>query len=374
LNLIHSTLTLLAARWLADGGRLTFMPPEGSSGAARVDSLFWGLTGICGVFLVGICAAALIFLIRYRAGAKRSSGQEVRSTPIEITWLAVMGVLSLVMFAWGADVFYDIERPPADVRTIQVVGKQWMWKIQHPDGRREVNELHVPVGEPVRLLLHSQDVIHSFYVPAFRLKQDALPDRFTSFWFKPTRVGTYPLFCAEYCGTDHSLMRGTVFVMDQRDYATWMEGKDEGRSGLKSEGAQSALEGLPHEGADTFASGLPHAPGAELFQRMGCAGCHVFNQLVVAPRLDGLFGHNVRLTSDQTVVADENYIRESILWPNAKIVAGYVSPSLMPTYAGQVSDEQIDELIEFIKYVREGWNGPVSATQPGSQPAESPKP
>jgi cytochrome c oxidase subunit 2 len=222
---------------------------------------------------------------------------------------------------------------------VYVVAKQWMWKVQHPGGRREINTLHVPRGRAVKLTLTSQDVIHSFYVPAFRVKMDVLPDRYTTAWFQATKTGTFHLFCAEYCGTEHSLMRGRVVVMEPAAYQAW----------LGPGAQQEPIPGMP---------GTAEAPlrvhGRGAFFQAGCNACHVPDSDLRAPRLEWLFGSEVQLRNGQTVRADEEYLRESILEPNAKAVAGYPTPSLMPTYRGQVSEEQVVELIEYIKSLAPG--------------------
>ena len=247
------------------------------------------------------------------------------------------------IFLWAAKTFYDIVQAPSNARTIYVTGRQWMWKVQHPEGRQEINSLHVPLGEPVRLVLRSQDVIHSFYVPVFRLKQDVLPGRYTSLWFVANQEGEFHLFCAEYCGVDPSLMRGTIRVMKPEAFEKWLTAEAEEPAPIpETPGALGGPMAL-------------HLPREHPFRAFGCVSCHLPNANVLAPRLDSLFGTPVRLKNDETVIADEQYIRESILYPNARIVAGYDSPSLMPTFQGQISEEEMIELIEFIKSLDEGW-------------------
>jgi cytochrome c oxidase subunit 2 len=231
-----------------------------------------------------------------------------------------MGIF-LVIFVWGAVIFFDARTPPQDATEIYVVAKQWMWKLQHVEGQRELNELHVPVGKNIKLIMTSQDVIHSFYVPAFRLKQDVIPGRYTTMWFKATKPGTYHLFCAQYCGTQHSGMIGEVVVMEPAEYETWMGG------------------GVP--------AGSLAQNGQALFTQLGCSTCHRFDVQGRGPNLTGVFGKPVLLEDGRTVVADENYVRESILVPGAKIVSGF--KPVMPSFQGQVSEEQLTSLVEYVK-------------------------
>ncbi|HEY0554484.1 MAG TPA: cytochrome c oxidase subunit II, partial [Thermoanaerobaculia bacterium] len=234
----------------------------------------------------------------------------------------------LTMFTWSARVYFDMVRPPDDAAEVYVVGRQWMWKLQHTDGQREINAMHVPVGQAIRMKIASEDVIHSFYIPAFRIKQDAVPGRYTSIWFKATKVGTYHLFCAEYCGTEHSRMIGSVIVMEQKDYETWMAGGTPGKSMVAS--------------------------GADLFTSLACVTCHRASPGVVqrGPKLEGVYGSQVKLADGRTVTADDNYIRESILNPTAKVVAGF--DPVMPTSQGQITEEQLSQLTAYIRSLGAG--------------------
>ena len=249
-------------------------------------------------------------------------------------------LLTMVMFYWGASLYFTMTRPPKDALEIWVVGRQWMWKFQHPDGQREINLLHVPVGRPIKLLLASEDVIHSFFVPAFRVKQDAVPGRYTSVWFEPTKTGRFHLFCAEYCGTQHSGMIGRIVVLEQNQYEEWLEG---GRVTAPA----AAGDGAPLN----FAEGSAAAEGQKLFQNLGCAACHQLERQDIGPVLMNLFGSEVRLQNGQKVTANENYLRESILRPQAQIVAGF--NTLMPSYEGRLNEEQLLQLIAYIKSLRE---------------------
>jgi cytochrome c oxidase subunit 2 len=243
---------------------------------------------------------------------------------LETSWAVIPLLLALAVFGWSAVVFADISRPPADTLDIYVIGKQWMWHAQHPSGKLEINQLHVPIDQPVKLIMTSQDVIHDFYVPAFRVKRDVLPGRYTTLWFEATQTGEFHLFCAEYCGTDHSRMVGSVTVLEQLDYEKWLSG-DSGGSLV--------------------------AAGQQIFERRGCTSCHSGEPDARGPALAGLFGTRVALEDGSTVVADEVYILESIVQPQARLVAGY--PPIMPTYEGIISDEGLFQLVAYIKSLSE---------------------
>jgi cytochrome c oxidase subunit 2 len=276
-------------------------------------------------FAITVFFFILFFAIKYRRGSKADrSGLVFESSKLEFTWSFIPLVLALTVFVIQAKAFFDLYRPPIEALDIYIVGKQWMWKAQHPEGQEEINELHAPLNRPVRLIMTSQDVIHSFYIPAFRVKQDVLPGRYTSIWFQATKPGTYHLFCAEYCGTEHAEMGGSVIVMPEAEYQQWLAG-DSGNVPL----AQA---------------------GEAAFQQLGCATCHQAAEQGRGPSLVGLFGQEVQLESGQTVKADEEYLRESIINPRAKIVAGY--PSIMPTYQGQISDEGLQQIVAYLKSLK----------------------
>jgi cytochrome c oxidase subunit 2 len=250
-------------------------------------------------------------------------------------------VLAMVMFGWGASLYFTNSRAPEGAMELHVVGKQWMWKIQHPEGPREINELHVPTGQAVRLIMTSEDVIHSFYIPAFRIKMDVLPGRYTTAWFEATQIGEYHLFCAEYCGNEHSRMVGKVVVMDPVDYERWVSG----------EGAGESMA----------------ARGARLFTEMRCDTCHQPEGTGRGPSLEGIFGSVVALENGQSVEADESYLRESILNPGAKVVAGF--QPVMPTFQGQVNEEQLLQIIAYLKTLGRQEEGPPAAgPNRGAQP------
>jgi cytochrome c oxidase subunit 2 len=263
------------------------------------------------------------------------------TTAAEITWITIPFLMAFAIFVWAASSYANARIPPMDAQTIYIVGKQWMWKAEHVQGRSEINELHVPAGIPIKLVMTSQDVIHSFYVPAFRVKQDVLPGRYTTMWFEATQPGTYHLFCAEYCGADHALMRGRVVVMQPPDFEAWL---DETK---RFEGPAPGPSGLPVERLAARRAGP--------FFEFGCNACHWPGTAVQAPTLARLFGSEVQLADGSTVVADEQYLRESLFEPSAKIVAGYPAPSVMPTYRGQLRERDVIQLIEFIKQLKQGW-------------------
>ncbi|MBI2963309.1 MAG: cytochrome c oxidase subunit II [Deltaproteobacteria bacterium] len=316
---------------------LFFLPEQASSVAGPVDLFFFFMVAVSVFFSALIAVLLVFFAIRYHqsgAATAPAAGVVVGPEPehahaqgamlLEIVWTVIPLGLVLVMFAWSTSLYFTLVRPPADAVAMYAVGKQWMWKFQHPEGQREINELHVPLGQAVKLTMSSEDVIHSFFVPAFRVKQDVVPGRYTQVWFRPTRVGRYHLFCAEYCGTQHSGMIGWVEVMKPEDYQAWLSG---------------AAGGAPRQ---TLAQA-----GEQLFTERACVTCHPESGEGRGPSLGGLPGAAVTLEGGGTVVADDGYLRESILNPAAKIVAGF--QPLMPTFQGQLSEEQLVQLLAYIK-------------------------
>jgi cytochrome c oxidase subunit 2 len=300
---------------------LPLWPARASAGAANVDALYIFLILLCGFMCLAIFAMIVVFAFRYRRQPGREAEQIEGSSALEITWSVVPLGIFMVIFAWGAFIFFQERTPPRDATQVYVVAKQWMWKLEHVEGQREINELHVPVGRDIEMIMTSQDVIHSFYVPAFRIKQDVLPGRYTTAWFRATKPGVYHLFCAEYCGTQHSGMIGQVVVMEPAQYQAWLSG-----------------------GTST---GSLASNGQSLFQQLGCGTCHRFDTQGRGPNLAGIFGKPVALEDGRTVIADENYIRESILSPSAKVVSGF--KPIMPVFQGLVSEEQLTELVEYVK-------------------------
>jgi cytochrome c oxidase subunit 2 len=297
-------------------------PESASTMAGRVDALYFFLLAVSAFFSLLIAGLIVYFAIRYHRRSPESVGVRTHGGMIlEITWSVVPLLITMVIFVWGASVYFAMARPPDETLNIYVVGKQWMWKFQHLDGQREINELHVPVGRAVKLITTSEDVIHDFFVPAFRIKADVLPGRYVNIWFQSTRPGRYRIFCAEYCGTRHSGMTGEVVVMEPSEYQTWL-------SGGAAEGSLAST-------------------GAKLFQDLACNSCHRPDAQGRGPVLEGLFGKTVALQSGETVTVDEAYVRESILTPAAKITAGF--QPIMPTFQGIVTEEQLLALIEYVK-------------------------
>ena len=302
---------------------ISLWPPTASEQAARVDVVFIGLLVLSGAILLLVTGLLVVFCARYRRGstARRGDLPGFLRRDVEIGWTAATLFLALFLFWWaGATQLFAGNAPP-DALEVHVIAKQWMWKTRHPNGAREINALHVPRGDAVRLVMTSQDVIHSFFVPAFRLKHDVLPGRFTEVWFRATKTGEYHLFCAEFCGTEHARMGGTVSVLEPEDYARWAT-------------AQPQADDLAGEGGALFAS-------------LGCAGCHANAAPARAPRLAGLAGRMVPLADGRTVRADGAYLRDAILLPNRDVVAGY--PAAMPSFAGLVDDADLQRLVAYIQ-------------------------
>lgn len=296
---------------------------EASTFAPKVDLLFWAMCGVSLAIMLLVGTLVLFFSIKYRRGtaAKRGPVPEKISREVEIGWTAATAFAFLFIF-WFAAVAETAQfEIPKRAMEIHVVAKQWMWKVEHPNGAREIDALHVPVGVPVRLVMTSQDVIHSFYVPAFRMKHDVLPGRYVEAAFTATEPGTFHLFCAEYCGTDHSRMIGSVVVMSGPDYARWSAGQLQG---------------------DSLAQ-----QGRVLFERMGCSGCHGASAQVRAPDLAGIYGRPQPMTGGGFVTADESYLRDSIMLPQKDVVAGY--PPIMPSYEGVASEDDLVRLIAYLK-------------------------
>lgn len=296
--------------------------PAASEGAKRIDELFFSLLALTGFVAFAIGLITLVFCVKYRRGSDADrTDPPAQFKPLEIAWIATPMVIFVGLFVWGAQVYASLYQPAEGAMKVFVVGKQWMWRIEHPNGRREIDSLHLPLGQRVRLVLATEDVIHSFYIPAFRIKQDAVPGRYTELTFTPTRLGTFELHCSEYCGTDHARMGGFATVMRPEDYARWLA-----------------------EGGTT---GSMAARGADAFRRLGCGGCHDPRSTIHAPDLAGLYGRTVHLQDGRGVVADDAYIRDSILLPKRDVVAGF--EPVMPSFQGQVSEEEILELIAYIK-------------------------
>jgi cytochrome c oxidase subunit 2 len=306
--------------------QFTLFPEQASTTAQHVDALVLFLSICCGLVALLVAVLVIAFAVKYRRRPGRVRTPRIMgSLKLETFWTVTPFLIFLVMFYWGVSVYFAAYRPPDDAVDVYVIGKQWMWKVQHAGGQREINELHVALGQPVKLTLTSEDVIHSFFVPEFRVHMDVLPGRYTTAWFQATKAGTYHLFCSQYCGTNHAGMVGTVIVMEPEQYQTWLNDHAEGSLALE---------------------------GRKIFLYHRCLSCHSANAEARAPVLEGLYRSRVHLTDGRTVLADEDYLRESVYAPGAKIVAGY--EDIMPTFKGQISEEEMVRLIAFLKALGPG--------------------
>ena len=311
---------------------MSFLPPTASTLAPRVDALLLAVTAVTTLTGLAVLVALVYFGVKYRAGSPvyrhedMPQAQRRARIRVEVAWTVIPLLLFLGAYAWATRLYVERDAVPADAVPLYVVAKQWMWTFQHEGGQREIDALHVARGQPVRLVMTSQDVIHSFFVPAFRMKQDVLPGRYTELWFTPTQAGRFHLFCAEYCGTDHARMgAGELVVMEPVEFQRWLDGQGSGNAAA--------------------------AHGAALFREYGCSGCHGANAAVHAPDLAGLYGRPVPLSDGSTVVADERYLRDSILLPRKEIAAGY-SP-IMPSFTGQIGEQDVFDLIAYIRSLAE---------------------
>lgn len=316
-------------------------PEQASSVAQYVDGLYLGLVAITGAVSLLIWLVIFFFAIKYRRRPDNELAQEQEPpAALEATWIIVPAIIFMFIFIAGAWVYFRIQRVPSNAIEVYATGRQWMWKFQHPSGQREINTLHVPVNRPIKITMASEDVIHSLWFPAFRVKTDVLPNRYRTMWFEATKVGRYHIFCAEYCGTLHSGMIGWVEVMEPTAYQRWLAGGSEGS--LASQ-------------------------GEKLFEKYACNTCHMQTSGARGPNLVGLYGKTIPLADGRAVVADDNYIRESILNPQAKIAAGF--QPIMPTFQGQVSE---DDLLRLLAYVRtlgeQPRTAPAASTQAATQP------
>ena len=308
--------------------------------APRVDNLYFFLVALTVFFSTLIALLVVVFAVKYHRTHPAQVGAPITgSVPLELMWSIIPFGISMIIFVWSANVFFDIYRPPDEAMQVYAVGKRWMWKFQHIDGQREINELHVPVGRPVKVTMTSEDVIHDLYFPSFRVKADVIPGRYTTLWFNATKAGEYHLFCAEYCGTKHSGMIGRVVVMEPSEYQAWLSG-----------------------GAGEMSLA---ARGQRTFQDLACHTCHMADASGRGPSLERLFGTQVKLADGRSVLADEAYLRESILNPQAKLVAGY--QPLMPTFQGLVNEEALLGLIEYIKSLQ-----PTASPGTGTVPVGAP--
>jgi cytochrome c oxidase subunit 2 len=330
---------------LADVG---LFPDQASTMAPRVDHVYYFIIGTTVAISTAVAVLVIYFAIKYRRRGDEVPRQIVGSTLLETLWSVIPLGIALTMFVWSARVYFDMVTPPADAEEVYVVGRQWMWKLQHPDGQREINELHVPVGRPMKLTLTSEDVIHSFFIPDFRVKQDAVPGRYTWAWFQATKPGRFRIYCAEYCGTGHSTdMIGWVVSQEEAEYQEWLSSR-----------------------ADLSLA----QRGRQRFLQYQCVTCHSGTSDARAPSLEAIYTRPVHLSDRRTVTADENYLRESILNPRAKVVAGF--EPIMPTFQG-MPEQDLLELIAFIKALPPGGTPPRNeeSVAPESDPkAKDPKP
>jgi cytochrome c oxidase subunit 2 len=319
------------------------IPEQASTLAPKVDQLYWFIVGVTAFFGILVCVLVIYFAVKYRTDDPLKVGAPITgSIPLELAWSVIPFLISVVIFVWASQVFFDIYRPPDQTLEIYATGKRWMWKFQHLDGKAEINELHVPMGRPVKVTFTSEDVLHSLYFPSFRVKADAIPGRYSSVWFDSTKVGEYHIFCAEYCGTRHSGMIGTVHVMEPADYQAWLSGSG---------------------GGGTLAS-----RGERLFSELACNTCHIGDGSGRGPSLHNKFGTTEQLASGSVVNIDESYVRESILTPQMKVVAGY--QPVMPTFQGLVNEESVMALIEYVKSLQS--SGGAAAANTAAPAAAAP--
>ena len=322
---------------------IPLFPEQASTFAWHVDALYFFILAVTLFFGLGSAAVIFFFAVKYREKEKFTKGADIHgSMVLEFTWTIIPFVIAMGMFVGGAYVFYELYRPPTDTMDVYVVGKQWMWKFQHETGQREINELHIPVGRKVKMIMTTEDVIHDVYIPAFRTKADVVPGRYSYLWFEATKPGKYHLFCAEYCGLNHSGMGGYVYVMPQGEFDNWLGGNTAGLT--------------------------PVEAGKDLFEnKLGCASCHAGGPQQRGAKLEGLYNTEVKLVGGQTVKADDEYIRNSILNPQSQIVEGY--QPIMPTFKGQVTEEQLVSLVAYIKSLSKNAGGQAGSMNSGTSSA-----
>jgi cytochrome c oxidase subunit 2 len=319
-------------------------PEQASSFAMDVDALYFFILAVTSFFAIGVAVLVIYFGVKYRRQHKGEVGARIEGhLALELMWSVIPTIIAMVMFGWGASVYYHLRRPPDEAIQIYAVGKQWMWKFQHLEGQREINELHVPLGRAVKVTMTSEDVLHSLYFPSFRQKMDVIPGRYTTLWFEATKAGTYHIFCAEYCGTNHSRMIGQVVVMEPTSYQAWLAGGGEGSLAQR---------------------------GAALFQQLACNSCHLDTGQGRGPSLKDIFGKTVELQGGATAIVDEAYLRESIVNSQAKIVRGF--QPLMPTFQGLISEEGLVALIEHVKSMSTTTTAPSAPSAPAAPGSAAP--
>ena len=322
-----------------------FVPDSASTMSWKVDAVYFYLSGVTLFFTLLISAILVFFVIRYRRRTPYEIPRPIAgSHKLETLWTVIPFLISMTIFGWAAKVYFDQSSPPKNAMEVYVVGKQWMWKIQHSTGQREINELHVPIGKKIKLIMTTEDVIHDFFVPAFRVKSDVVPGKYTTLWFEATKTGKFDFYCAEYCGMNHSGMIGSVVVMESREFDNWLSGNTSNTT--------------------------PAVAGQQLFQTLGCVSCHgATGEGGRGPALSGLFGRETQLVGGRKITAYEAYIRESILNPQAQLVDGF--GPIMPTFQGQISEDQLVQLLAYIKSLQA--NSPQQSA-PASSPAAATKP
>jgi cytochrome c oxidase subunit II len=315
-------------------------PEQASTFATDVDALYFFIVAVAAFFALVVAVLVIYFGVKYRRRHEGEVGARIEGNlALELLWSVIPTMIAMVMFGWGASVYYHLRRTPDEALQVYAVGKQWMWKFQHLEGQREINELHVPVGRAVKVTMTSEDVLHSLYFPSFRQKMDVIPGRYTTLWFEANKVGTYHIFCAEYCGTNHSRMIGQVVVLEPAAYQAWLTGGGEGSLAQR---------------------------GAALFQQLACNSCHLDSGQGRGPSLKDIFGKPVELQDGSTVVVNEAYLRESILTSQAKIVKGF--QPLMPTFQGLISEEGLVALIEHVKSLSPNATASVAPPPTGAAP------
>ena len=329
---------------------IPIFPEQASVFAKDVDALYFFILATCAFFAIGVSAAVVILGIKYHRTHDGQIGARIEGNlPLELLWSVIPTIIAMFMFGWGASVFYHLRRPPEEALQLYAVGKQWMWKFQHQEGQREINELHIPSGRPVKITISSEDVLHSLYFPAFRTKMDAIPGRYTDLWFEAQKPGVYHIFCTEYCGTNHAGMIGSVTVLEPAAYQAWLQGGGEG--------------------------GTLAQRGARLFESLACNTCHLESGQGRGPSLNNILGKTETLQDGSTVVVDDAYLRESILTSQAKIVRGF--QPLMPTFQGLISEENLVALIEHVKSLSPQASttaGQPTGTTPSSNAQKPPAP
>jgi cytochrome c oxidase subunit 2 len=338
---ISPVLWQFLVKWL---NASALFPREASTIAPYMDALYFFLLGmtVTGVILVG--AIVTTFSLRYRKSKSPVATQIEGSTLLEATWTIIPLGIFLVAFVWGALLYFRIYTPPINSMNIYIVGKQWMWKAEHPGGQHEINALHVPTGQPIQLTMISQDVFHSFSIPEFRIKREVIPGRYSTVWFQATTPGEYHLFCTQYCGTNHSVMIGTITVLSPSDYKKWTE---ESTSGMSL--AQN---------------------GERLFASMGCNACHSGNAAARGPNLAAVYGSKLQLTNGSSVLVNEAYLRDAILNPSQHVTAGYAP--IMPTYQGQISEDGLIDIVEYLKTLNTNYRVQQTLTTSQSDQAAPP--